>query len=93
MQRPDLLFEGLSPDFGDGIRFLHVASELGKDFVVRHANADGQAEFLSAGLADLLCNLHSSAIQLAAGYIQLAFIHTERLHEVGISLVDRLGQF
>ena len=91
MQRPYLLFEGVTTDLCDGIWFLHVTSEFGEDFVVRHANADGQTQLLPAGLADLFCDLHAVAVQRTAGYIKPTFIHSKRLHEVGVSLVDSLG--
>ena len=91
MQWPYLFFERGSLNFGNGIGFLHVTSEFGEDFVVRHANADGQTQLLSAGPADLFCDLHAAAVQLTAGYIKPTFIHSKRLHEVGVSLVDSLG--
>ena len=43
-------------------------------------------------LPDLLCDLQWFAIYLAAGHIQPAFVHSKRLHQIGVTVIDLMCQ-
>ena len=86
-----MILKGATADLCDSVWFFEVTSELGEDLVIRYTNANGKTQLLTARLAYLLSDFHATPVQLAAGYIQPAFVHSKGLHEIGVSLVDCLG--
>lgn len=79
-------------DFGDGIRLFHVAAQFGKYFIEGHTYADSQPQFLTAGGADLLRDFHACTQRTASCDIQPALVHAEELYQVGVTIVDGMGQ-
>ena len=93
IERPDLLLIGVSPNFSNSIRFFHIAPQFSVDLVKGYADADSQPQFLPYCTSYIFGDFHGTTeYSLTPCHIQPALIHTERFHEVGISLVNSLGE-
>ena len=80
-------------DDGGRVGLAQVASELGEDFVERHADRRRYAQFGSDPTADVICDSLSVAEKRRAfGYVQPAFVQPVRLDAVGVRPVKLARQ-
>ena len=76
-------------DLRHRVRFFHVGGEFRKNFVPAHAHADGDADLLFHRRADALRDRPAAAEHpLRFRHVQPALVDAERLHAVGVPLVD-----
>ena len=72
-------------DYCHCIRLFHIAAQLGKNLVPRHADANGHAQLTFNPFADLLCYFSTaSEYMLAAGDIKPCFIKSKRFYLIRI---------
>ena len=87
-QRPDYVRKARTVNDRHGVRLAVVRAELCDRLAPRHADAHRQARGIQHALAHLLRRAQCVLTANAAGHVQPALIHAERLAPVGEAGID-----